>query len=138
MYVYLLKNGRNGKIISACDDEVNASTLKANLLKVGQYDTIQIEKVQVDQSYIEPLSIVKINGDIKPQGPVFSIAVYNPQGVVSDTLTFNVSGNVISFNGFINLTQGERQLSDVEGLKQRIANWVSSELSQRLMNDNPI
>ena len=37
MYVYLLKNGRNGQIIDACDQEDNAGTLKAHLIKTGQY-----------------------------------------------------------------------------------------------------
>ena len=138
MYVYLLKNGRNGQIISACDQEDNAGTLKANLIKTGEYDVITVEEVEVNQDYIEPLSIVRIRGNIKPQGPVFDVFAYNPDSAVEDTLIFNVAGNNISFNGYVNLTQAEKQLADVDALKQRIGKWVSQELQTRLMNDNPI
>lgn len=138
MYVYLLKNGRNGQIIDACDQKDNAGTLKANLLKTGEYDVITIEEVKVSQDYIEPLSIVRIRGNIKSQGPVFDIFAYNPDAVVEDTLIFNVAGNNISFNGYVNLTQTEKQLADVDALKQRIGKWVSEQLQIRLMNDNPM
>ena len=138
MYVYLLKNGRNGQIIDACDQEDNAGTLKANLIKTGQYDVINVEEVEVNQDYIEPLAVVRIRGTIKPQGPVFEVFAYNPQGLIDDTLTFNVAGNNISFNGYVNLTQTEKQLADVDALKQRIGKWVSQELQTRLMNDNPM
>lgn len=138
MYVYLLKNGRNGQIISACDQEDNAGTLKANLIKTGQYDVITIEEVEVNTDYIEPLTVVKIRGSMKPTGPSFDIVAFNPDGVVEDTLVFTVAGTNISFNGFVNLTAGEKQLNDVETLKQRIGKWVIAEMSERLMNDNPI
>lgn len=138
MYVYLLKNGRNGALIEACDDQANASTLKANLIKTGEYDVINIEEIEVNQDYIEPLAIVKIRGQMKPQGPDFTITAYNPTSVVEDTLIFNVNNNNISFNGFVNLTAGEKQLSDVDALRQRIAKWVNAEMAERLMNDNPL
>lgn len=138
MYVYLLKNGRNGKIIEACDQQDNAATLKANLIKTGQYDTIEIEEVEVNTDYIEPLAVVKIRGSMKPTGPSFDVFAYNPDSVVEDTLIFTVAGNNISFSGFVNLTSGEKQLSDVDALKQRIGKWVSDSLAERLMNDNPI
>ena len=138
MVVWLLKNGRNGQIIEACDDETNASTLKANLIKTGEYDAINIEAVEVNQDYIEPLSVVSVRGDMKPQGPNFTIKAYNPQSAVEDTLYFNVSGNYISYNGWVNLTAGEKALSDTEALKQRISNLISTQLKIRLMNDNPM
>ena len=138
MQIWLLKNGRNGKIIDACDDNTNASTLKANLLKTGEYDVIEIEEVEVSTDYIEPLSIVKIKGDIRANGPQFTVTAFNPDSVVDDTLIFNVAGNTIMFNGYVNLTEGEKRLSDVEALKQRIGKWVSNEMSLRLMNDNPM
>ena len=138
MQIWLLKNGRNGKIIDACDDNTNASTLKANLLKTGEYDVIEIEEVEVSTDYIEPLSIVKIKGDIRANGPQFTVTAFNPDSVVDDTLIFNVAGNTIMFNGYVNLTEGEKRLSDVEALKQRISKWVSEQLSLRLMNDNPM
>ena len=138
MQIWLLKNGRNGKIIDACDDNTNASTLKANLLKTGEYDVIEIEEVEVSTDYIEPLSIVKIKGDIRANGPQFTVTAFNPDSVVDDTLIFNVAGNTIMFNGYVNLTEGEKRLSDVEALKQRISKWVSEQLQLRLMNDNPM
>lgn len=138
MYVYLLKNGRNNQIISACDDDTNASTLKANLIKTGEYDTITVEEVEVNTDYIEPLAIVKIKGDMRANGPQFTITAFNPDSVMEDTLIFNVAGNTIMFNGYVNLTEGEKRLSDVEALKQRIGKWVSNEMSLRLMNDNPM
>lgn len=137
MQIWLLKNGRNGKIIDACDDNTNASTLKANLIKTGEYDTIEIEEVEVNTDYIEPLAVVKIRGSMKPTGPSFDIFTHNPDSVVEDTLIFNVAGNNITFNGFVNLTSGEKQLSDVDALKQRIGKWVADSLAERLMNDNP-
>lgn len=138
MQIWLLKNGRNGKIIDACDDNTNASTLKANLIKTGEYDTIEIEEVEVNTDYIEPLAVVKIRGSMKPTGPSFDIFTHNPDSAVEDTLIFNVAGNNISFSGFVNLTSGEKQLSDVDALKQRIGKWVSDSLAERLMNDNPM
>lgn len=138
MQIWLLKNGRNGKIIDACDDNTNASTLKANLLKTGEYDVIEIEEVEVSTDYIEPLSIVKIKGDIRANGPQFTVTAFNPDSVVDDTLIFNVAGNTIMFNGYVNLMEGEKRLSDVEALKQRISKWVSEQLQLRLMNDNPM
>ena len=99
---------------------------------------LTIDEVEVNTDYIEPLAVVKIRGSMKPTGPSFDVFAYNPDSVIEDTLVFNVAGNNISFNGFVNLTSGEKQLSDVEALKQRIGKWVSDSLAERLMNDNPM
>ena len=138
MYVYLLKNGRNQQIIDACDLEDNAGTLKANLLKTGEYDNIIIEEIEVNQDYIEPLAVVRVRGEMKPTGPQFSIAAYNPQGTMEDTIYFNMSGNMVTFNGYINLTAGEKAMNDVEALKDRIGRLVQETMKERLLNDNPL
>ena len=138
MTIYLLRNGRNNDIIKACELEANATTLKANLIKTGQYDLINIESLEVDQSSINPLAMVKVRGEIKPQGPVFSIEAYQPSSIMSDVLKFNVLGNVVSFVGYVNLTSAEKALNDVEALTERIKEWVATEFKDRLLNDNPL
>ena len=140
MVIYILKNVRGNQIIRACDTESNAAALKANLLKTGEYEAINIEPIEVDSEFIEPLHIVKIRGELTPAGVGLKIMAINPGTTIPDTLSFNVGANSseVSFTGFVNLTPNEMAVNDVILLTDRIKNWVKDEYRFRLTNDNPV
>lgn len=138
MTVYVLKNGLNlSEIIEVFDDEANASQMKANLIKTGQYKSITIDSFDVETNTVNPLEVVKISGYISNGVVNFKVKAYNPTAPMADTLTFTVSNSQITFTGFVNLDVVEQDAEDITELKTRISAWVLQEFRSRLENDNP-
>lgn len=138
MTVYILKNGLNlSEIIEVFDDEANASQMKANLIKTGQYKSIAIDSFDVETNTVNPLEVVKISGYVSNGVVNLKVKAYNPTAPMADTLTFNVSNSQITFTGFVNLDVVEQDAEDIAELKTRISAWVLEEFRSRLENDNP-
>lgn len=138
MTVYLLKNGLNlSEIIGVFDDEANASQMKANLIKAGQYKSITIDSFEVDTDKVNPLEVVKISGYITNGVVSLKIKAYNPTAPIEDMLIFTVSNSQITFTGFVNLDVVEQDAEDITGLKTRISAWVLEEFKSRLEDNNP-
>ena len=138
MTVYILKNGSNlSEIIDVFDDEANASQMKANLIKTGQYKSITIDSFDVETDAVSPLEVVKISGYISNGVVNLKVKAYNPTAPMSDTLTFTVSNSQITFTGFVNLDVVEQDAEDITELKTRISAWVLEEFRNRLEDNNP-
>lgn len=138
MTVYILKNGLNlSEIIEVFDDEVNASQMKANLIKTGQYRSITIDSFDVETDKVSPLEVVKISGYISNGVVSLKVKAYNPTAPIEDMLIFTVSNSQITFTGFVNLDDVEQDAEDITELKTRISAWVLEEFKARLENDNP-
>lgn len=138
MTVYILKNGLNlSEIIEVFDDEPNASQMKANLIKTGQYKSIAIDSFDVETNTVNPLEVVKISGYVSNGVVSLKVKAYNPTAPMADTLTFTVSNSQITFTGFVNLDVVEQDAEDITELKTRISAWVLEEFRNRLENDNP-
>lgn len=138
MTVYILKNGLNlSEIIDVFDDEANASQMKANLIKTGQYKSIAIDSFDVETNTVNPLEVVKISGYVSNGVVNLKVKAYNPTAPMADTLTFNVSNSQITFTGFVNLDVVEQDAEDIAELKTRVSAWVLEEFRSRLENDNP-
>lgn len=138
MTVYVLKNGLNlSEIIEVFDDEANASQMKANLIKTGQYKSIAIDSFELGSDIVNPLEVVKISGYVSNGVVSLKVKAYNPTAPMTDTLTFNVSNSQITFTGFVNLDVVEQDAEDITELKTRISAWVLEEFRSRLENDNP-
>lgn len=138
MTVYVLKNGLNlSEIIEVFDDETNASQMKANFIKTGQYKSIAIDSFDVETNTVNPLEVVKISGYVSNGVVSLKVKAYNPTAPMADTLTFNVSNSQITFTGFVNLDVVEQDAEDIAELKTRISAWVLQEFRSRLENDNP-
>ena len=136
--VYILKNGLNlSEIIEVFDDEANASQMKANLIKTGQYRSITIDSFEVDTDKVNPLEVVKISGYISNGVVSLKIKAYNPTAPIEDMLIFTVSNSQITFTGFVNLDDVEQDAEDITGLKTRISAWVLEEFKARLEDNNP-
>ena len=136
--VYILKNGLNlSEIIGVFDDEANASQMKANLIKTGQYRSITIDSFEVDTDKVNPLEVVKISGYISNGVVSLKVKAHNPTAPIEDTLIFSVSNSQITFTGFVNLDDVEQDAEDITELKARISAWVLEEFRSRLENDNP-
>ena len=136
--VYILKNGLNlSEIIEVFDDEANASQMKANLIKTGQYRSITIDSFEVDTDKVNPLEVVKISGYISNGVVSLKIKAYNPTAPIEDMLIFTVSNSQITFTGFVNLDEVEQDAEDITGLKTRISAWVLEEFKSRLEDNNP-
>ena len=138
MTVYILKNGLNlSEIIEVFDDEANASQMKANLIKTGQYRSITIDSFEVDTDTVNPLEVVKISGYISNGVVSLKVKAYNPTAHIEDMLIFTVSNSQITFTGFVNLDEVEQDVEDITELKTRISAWVLEEFKSRLEDNNP-
>ena len=138
MTVYILKNGLNlSEIIEVFDDEANASQMKANLIKTGQYRSITIDSFEVEADTVNPLEVVKISGYISNGVVSLKAKAYNPTAPVEDMLIFTVSNSQITFTGFVNLDDVEQDAEDITELKTRISAWVLEEFKSRLEDNNP-
>ena len=138
MTVYILKNGLNlSEIIEVFDDEANASQMKANLIKTGQYKSIAIDSFDVDTDKVNPLEVVKISGYISNGVVSLKVKAYNPTSPIEDTLIFAVSNSQITFTGFVNLDEVEQDTEDITELKARISAWVLEEFKVSLEDNNP-
>lgn len=138
MTVYILKNGKQQtEIIDVFDDEANASQMKANLIKTGQYKSIVIDSFELDSDPVSPLEVVKISGYVSNGVVNLKVKAYNPTAPMADTLTFNVSNSQITFTGFVNLDVVEQDAEDITELKTRISAWVLEEFRSRLEDNNP-
>ena len=138
MTVYILKNGLNlSEIIEVFDDEANASQMKANLIKTGQYRSIAIDSFEVDTDKVSPLDVVKISGYISNGVVSLKVKTYNPTAPIEDMLIFTVSNSQITFTGFVNLDDVEQDAEDITELKARISAWVLEEFKARLEDNNP-
>ena len=136
MTLYVLKSNTNA-IIEICDDADNASTLKDNLIKTGEYKTIDIEEFELNTDQILPLEVVKISGTIDSNGSVtMKVNAYNPTATVTDNLKFAVTANSITYTGFANLTSAEQSIGDLNDITGRLKDWVKEEFKGRLENDN--
>ena len=136
--VYILKNGLNlSEIIEVFDDEANASQMKANLIKTGQYRSITIDSFDVETDTVNPLEVVKISGYITNGVVNLKVKTYNPTAPIEDMLIFTVSNSQITFTGFVNLNEVEQDAEDITGLKTRISAWVLEEFKSRLEDNNP-
>ena len=136
MTLYVLKSNTNA-IIEICDDADNASTLKDNLIKTGEYKTIDIEEFELNTDKILPLEVVKISGTIDSNGSVtMKVNAYNPTATVTDNLKFAVTANSITYTGFANLTSAEQSIGDLNDITGRLKDWVKEEFKGRLENDN--
>ena len=138
MTVYILKNGLNlSEIIGVFDDDANASQMKANLIKTGQYRSIAIDSFEVDTDTVNPLDVVKISGYISNGVVSLKVKTYNPTAPIEDMLIFTVSNSQITFTGFVNLDAVEQDAEDITELKARISAWVLEEFKARLEDNNP-
>ena len=138
MTIYILKNGLNlSEIIEVFDDEANASQMKANLIKTGQYRSIAIDGFEVDTDKVNPLEVVKISGYISNGVVSLKVKTYNPTAPIEDMLIFTVSNSQITFTGFVNLDDVEQDAEDITELKARISAWVLEEFKARLEDNNP-
>ena len=137
MTIYVLKNGVTGQIIEAYDTQASADAQKANLLKTGEYVKITVETLQVISDVVTDLAVVKVDGYLSANGPKFKISSYNPTGTVADSLTFTVASRLVSFTGYVNLTASEVNDPHITALSARVAQWIETEFSDRLLNDNP-
>lgn len=138
MTVYILKNGLNlSEIIEVFDDEANASQMKENLIKTGQYRSITIDSFEVDTDKVNPLEVVKISGYISNGVVSLKVKTYNPTAPIEDMLIFTVSNSQITFTGFVNLDDVEQDAEDIAELKARISAWVLEEFKTRLEDNNP-
>ena len=138
MTVYILKNGLNlSEIIEVFDDEANASQMKENLIKTGQYRSITIDSFEVDADKVNPLEVVKISGYISNGVVSLKVKTYNPTAPIEDMLIFTVSNSQITFTGFVNLDDVEQDAEDIAELKARISAWVLEEFKTRLEDNNP-
>lgn len=138
MTVYILKNGLNlSEIIEVFDDEANASQMKANLIKTGQYRSITIDSFEVVTDKVNPLEVVKISGYISNGVVSLKVKTYNPTAPIEDMLIFTVSNSQITFTGFVNLDEVEQDVEDITELKTRISAWVLEEFKSRLEDNNP-
>ena len=138
MTVYILKNGLNlSEIIEVFDDETNASQMKANLIKTGQYRSITIDSFEVDTDTVNPLEVVKISGYISNGVVSLKVKAHNPTAPIEDMLIFTVSNSQITFTGFVNLDDVEQDAEDITELKARISAWVLEEFKARLEDNNP-
>ena len=138
MTVYILKNGLNlSEVIEVFDDEANASQMKANLIKTGQYKSIAIDNFEVDTDKVNSLEVVKISGYITNGVVNLKVKAYNPTAPIEDTLIFAVSNSQITFTGFVNLDDVEQDAEDITELKARISAWVLDEFKARLEDNNP-
>lgn len=136
--VYVLKNGKQQtEIIGLFDDETNATQMKVNLLKTGQYKSIVIDSFELDSDPVSPLEVVKVTGSFVNGVASPKITAFNPTTPVADELTFNVSGNQITFTGYVNLDASEQAADDIDELRARVSSWVVLEFKSRLENDNP-
>ena len=138
MTIYILKNGLNlSEIIEVFDDETNASQMKANLIKTGQYRSITIDSFEVDTDKVNPLEVVKISGYISNGVVSLKVKAHNPTAPIEDMLIFTVSNSQITFTGFVNLDDVEQDAEDITELKARISAWVLDEFKARLEDNNP-
>ena len=138
MTVYILKNGLNlSEIIEVFDDEANASQMKANLIKTGQYRSITIDSFEVDTDKVNPLEVVKISGYISNGVVSLKVKAYNRIAPIEDMLIFTVSNSQVTFTGFVNLDDVEQDAEDIAELKTRISAWVLEEFKARLEDNNP-
>lgn len=136
MTLYVLKSNTNA-IIEICDGADNASTLKDNLIKTGEYKTIDIEEFELNTDTILPLEVVKISGTLDSNGSVtMKVNAYNPTATVTDNLKFAVTANSITYTGFANLTSAEQSIGDLNDITSRLKDWVKEEFKTRLENDN--
>ena len=136
--VYILKNGLNlSEIIEVFDDETNASQMKENLIKTGQYRSIAIDSFEVDTDKVNPLEVVKVSGYISNGVVSLKVKAYSPTAPIEDMLIFTVSNSQITFTGFVNLDEVEQDAEDITELKARISAWVLEEFKARLEDNNP-
>lgn len=134
--VYVLKNNANA-IIEICDDANNAAVLKDNLVKTGEYRSINVEEYELNSDTISPLEVLKISGVIDSNGGLtLRVAAYNPSSKEADDLKFTVNASNIQYTGVANLTDAEKSLVDMEAIQTRIKKWVREEFKERLENDN--
>lgn len=137
MLVYILKNSINNQIIDGYDVEADAIAQKDNLLKTGEYRSITIDRIDIQSgANVQPLSVVRVEGQMTAGGPVVKVFAYNPTTAVNDKINFTVTARLITFDGYINLTASEQASPDVTALVSRISAYVESEFSIRIMNDN--
>lgn len=134
--IYLIRNGITDDIVDACDDPDNANQLKDNLITIGEYRKLYVEKLAVSTDKIIPIEIVKISGNYTKHS--LRVDAYNPTTPTADKLEFNVSATdgSITFEGFVNLTSAEQANFDLDAFKERVKTWVQSEFKIRLENDN--
>lgn len=136
MTLYVLKSNTN-VIIEICDDANNASTLKENLIKTGEYKSIDIEDFELNTDVILPLEVVKVSGTLDSNGAItMKLNAFNPTTKVTDNITFTVNDTNITYVGFANLTSAEQSIGDLDDITTRLKKWVKDEFKLRLENDN--
>ena len=142
MLVYVLKDGVTKNVIGIYDKETNASQMMNNILLTGEYKNVTIESRELNTDTVATLSVVGITGTLY-NGEVTKLVVsaMNPSTTVTNSLSFNVDSSKITFSGEVNLTTDEKSLTTSDALLAvlvpRCKEYVTSQFSVRLMNDNP-
>ena len=142
MLVYVLKDGVTKNVIGIYDKETNASQMMNNILLTGEYKNVTIESKELNTDTVATLSVVGITGTLyNDEVTKLVVSAMNPSTTVTDSLSFNVDSNEITFSGVMNLTADEKALTTSETLlgafKPRAELLVVSEFKKRLENDNP-
>lgn len=142
MLVYVLKDGVTKNVIGIYDKETNASQMMNNILLTGEYKNVTIESRELNTDTVATLSVVGITGTLyNDEVTKLTVSAMNPSTTVTDSLSFNVDSNKITFSGVMNLTADEKALTTSETLlgafKPRAELLVVSEFKKRLENDNP-
>lgn len=142
MLVYVLKDGVTKNVIGVYDKEANASQMMNNILLTGEYKNVTIESKELNTDTVATLSVVGITGTLyNDEVTKLVVSAMNPSTTVTDSLSFNVDSNKITFSGVMNLTTDEKALVTSETLlgafKPRAELLVVSEFKKRLENDNP-
>ena len=142
MLVYVLKDGTTKNVIGVYDKETNANQMMNNILLTGEYRSVTIESKELNTDTVSTLSVVGIAGTLyNDEVTKLVVSAMNPSTAVTDSLSFNVDNNKITFSGVMNLTTDEKVLTTSETLlgafKPRAELLVVSEFKKRLENDNP-
>ena len=142
MLVYVLKDGTTKNVIGVFDNETNANQMMNNILLTGEYRSVTMEPKTLNTDTVSALSVVAISGTLyNNEVTKLTVSAMNPTTTITDNLSFNVDSGKITFSGEVNLTTDEKALTTSDALLAvlvpRCKEYVTSQFSVRLMNDNP-